>query len=191
MDQDFDAFIAGFMGIFAFTSVICLAFYLIAAFARYRYLRIRSYDKAWMAFIPIANIWAVVEATYGKQEKINIYGWDAPAIVLKLWPMVIYVLAIVINVIPVLGNALSVLLRVLNIAVFVMIFRDMMENLENPQDTVISIIAVIIHLVGDIMILSITGRFNPGEQDWQTDNRVLGSQTMMNGPLSFLNGNKY
>ena len=190
MDYNMDAFIAGFMGVFAFTSLICVALYLIAAFARYRYLGIRSYDKTWMAFIPIANIWAVVEATYGKQEKINIYGWDAPAVVLKLWPIVTYVLAIVINVIPILGNALSILLTVLNVAVYVMIFRDMMENLENPQETVLSVIAVIFRIVSDIMILSTTGKFDPGDQDWQTDNRVLGSQTIMNGPLSFLNNVK-
>ncbi len=187
MDSNMDGFIAALMGMFGIISLIGVAFYLVAAFARYRYLSIRSYDKAWMAFIPIANIWAVVEATYGKQEKINIYGWDAPAVVLKLWPMVIYVLAIVINVIPILGNALSILLSVLNIAVFVMIFRDMMENLETPQDIFISVVAVIIHIVGDIMILSTTGKFNPGDQDWQTDNRVLGSQTLVDGPLSFMN----
>ena len=102
--------------------------------------------------------------------------------------MVTYVLALVINVIPVIGNILSLALSILNIAVLVMIFRDMMENLEKPQEAVISVIAVIVHIVSDIMILSATGDFEPGQQDWQRDERALGSQTSVGGPLSFLNG---
>ena len=188
MDWSMDGYLMALSGAFIIAGIVSLALYFVAAFARYRYLRIRSYENAWMAFIPIANIWALVEATYGKRERINIYGWDAPAIVLKLWPMVTYVLALVINVIPVIGNILSLALSVLNIAVLVMIFRDMMENLEKPQEAVIAVIAVIVHIVSDIMILSATGDFEPGQQDWQRDERALGSQTSVGGPLSFLNG---
>lgn len=188
MDWSMDGFLMAISGVFAFASVICLILYLVASYARYRYLKVRSYEKAWMAFIPIANIWALVEATYGNRERVIIYGWDAPAIVLKLWPMVTYVLALIINMIPPIGNILSILLYVLNVAVLVMIFKDMMENLEKPQDNVIAVVAVIFHIVSDIMIISASGSFDPGQQNWQTDSRVLGSQTVMNGPLSFLNG---
>ena len=104
MDWDIDGFIAAIAGVFAVAAVIGIILYLIASIARYRYLRIRSYENAWMAFIPIVNIWAVVEATYGRRERINIYGWDAPATVLKLWPIVTYALALVINVIPMMYN---------------------------------------------------------------------------------------
>ncbi|MCR5650305.1 MAG: hypothetical protein K6F86_03920 [Lachnospiraceae bacterium] len=188
MDEYLDGYLIAMTGFIAVFSLIALALYLVASFARYRYLRIRSYENAWMAFIPIANIWAIVEATYGKSERINIYGWDAPAVVLKLWPMVAYVIAIVINVIPFIGNALSLLLSILNIAVLAMIFKDMMEHLEKPQDTVTAVIAVIIRIVSDIMILSACGSFEPGQQNWQMDTRIPGSQTTTEGPLSFLNG---
>ena len=188
MDRYFDEYLMSMTGVFAKISVIGLALYLVASFARYKYLRIRSYENAWMAFIPIANIWALVEATYGKSDRINTYGWDAPAIVLKLWPMVTYVIAIVINVIPFIGNVLSLLLSVLNIAVLVMIFKDMMEHLEKPQETVMAVIAVIFRIVSDIMIISACGSFEPEEQNWQEDTRIPGSQTTIGGPLSFLNG---
>ena len=188
MDWSMDGFLMAVSGVFAMASVIALALYLVASFARYRYLKIRSYEMAWMAFIPIANIWALVEATYGRRERINLYGWDAPSTVLKLWPIVTYVLAIVINVIPLIGNILSILLSVLNIAVLVMIFKDMMEILEKPQENVVAVLAVIFHIVSDIMVISAAGSFEPGQQDWQTENRVLSSQTVIDGPLSFLNG---
>ena len=188
MDWSMDGYLMALSGVFTIAGIVSLAMYFVASFARYRYLRIRSYENAWMAFIPIANVWALVEATYGRRERINIYGWDAPALVLKLWPMVTYVLALVINVIPLIGSILSLLLSVLNIAVLVMIFKDMMENLERPQETVIAVIAVVIHIVSDIMLINATGSFEPGQQDWQRDERALGSQTAIGGPLSFLNG---
>ena len=188
MDWSMNGYLMALSGGFALASIIAIALYLVASFARYRYLRIRSYERAWMAFIPIANVWALVEATYGRRERINIYGWNASSTVLKLWPMVTYILALVINVIPIIGGILSILLTVLNIAVLVMIFKDMMETLEKPQENVVAVLAVIFHIVSDIMIISATGSFEPGQQDWKTDNRALGSQTAMGGPLSFLNG---
>ncbi len=108
--------------------------------------------------------------------------------VLKLWPIVTYALALVINIIPAIGSILSLLLCILNIAVLAMIFRDVMEQLDRPQETVTAVIVVIFHIIADIMILIETGKFSPGQQDWQTDNRVLDSQTAIGGPLSFLNG---
>ena len=186
--NDMDGYLAAITGVFAIWAVIALAFFLVGCVARYKYLKIRSYENAWLAFIPIANIWAIVEATYGNREKINIYGWDAPAIVLRLWPIVTYTLALVINIIPLIGNILSILLYVLNIAVTVMIFRDVMEHMERPLEMVTGVIAVIFRIAAHIMMISAASKYKPGQQDWQTDNRELNSQTVIDGPLSFLNG---
>ena len=190
MDMNMEEMIVAMAGVFVIASIIGIVLYLIGAIARYRYLRIRSYDNAWMAFIPIINVWAIVEATYGRRDTINIYGWDAPADVLKLWPIVTYALSLTINIVPYVGNALSLLLYILNMAVMVMIFKDMMEQLDRPKETVTAVIVVFFRVIADIMILIETVRFNPGEQNWQTDNRVLNSQTAIGGPLAFLNGKK-
>lgn len=176
--------------VIAISAVIVIIFYLVGAIASYKYLQVRSYENSWMAFIPIVNIWALVEATYGTDETINVYGWDAPAVVLKLWSVVTYILALMINVIPVIGNALSLLLSILNIAILLMIYKDMMERLENPQEGFGAVIAVIIHIIADIKVIGATGRFSPGQQNWHEDNRVLSSQTVTGGPLSFMNRQK-
>lgn len=179
------------MGLFfAVLLVIMLVLYLIDAIAKYKYLKVRSYENAWMAFLPIVNIWAAVEATYGTDETINMYGWDAPAIVVKLWPIVTYLLAAVINVIPAVGQILSLALTILNVAVMLMIYRDMMERLDKREDMVIAIIAVLFSIVGSIKILMTSGKFAPGSQDYRNDDRILSSQAATDGPLSFMNGNK-
>ena len=190
MDSDFLALFAVLGIAIAICAVIAFIFYIVGAIASFKYLKVRSYENSWMAFIPIVNIWALVEATYGAEETINVYGWDAPTIVLKLWSIVTYALALVINVIPAVGTALSLLLTILNVAVLLMIYKDMMERLESSDDGFGAIIAVVIHIIADIKIIGAAGRFRPGQQNWREDNRVLNSQTVVGGPLSFLNGNK-
>ena len=188
--MDMDGFLTAMIGVFAVAAVIAFIFYVVGAIASFKYLKVRSYENSWMAFIPIVNIWALVEATYGTDETVNIYGWDAPSIVLKLWSIVMSVLAMVISMVPAFGSALSTLLTILNVAVLLMIYKDMMERLESPQDGFGAVIAVIIHIIADIKVIGAAGRFQPGQQDWRNDNRVLTSQTVTGGPLSFLNGNK-
>ncbi len=142
--MEWDNFFA-VMGIaFVVMGIIMLILYLVGAISSFKYLQVRRYENSWMAFIPIVNIWALVEATYGKDEKIVIYGWQAPALVLKLWPIVTYILAMVINVVPVVGSGLSILLTILDVAILLMIYKDMMERLENPQDGFGAVIAVVI-----------------------------------------------
>ena len=186
--DDLGVVLGAFAIVIAVMTVIALIFYIIGAISSYKYLKVRSYENAWMAFIPIINIYALVEATYGQGDKINIYGWEAPAIILKLWPVVTYVLALVINVVPVIGSALSMLLTILNIAVLLLIYKDMMERLESPDDGFGAIVAVVIHIIADIKVLGAAGRFQPGQQNWRADDRVLASQAAIGGPLSFLNG---
>ena len=190
MSKEGLAFLAAMGIVLAIVAVIAIIFYVVGAIASFKYLKVRSYENSWMAFIPIVNIWALVEATYGTDETINIYGWDAPAIVLKLWSIVTYALALIINMLPIVGSALSMLLTILNVAVLLMIYKDMMERLESSDDGFGAIVAVIIHIIADIKIIGAAGRFQPGQQNWREDNRVLHSQTVVGGPLSFLNGNK-
>ena len=64
MDWSTDGYLMALSRVFVVAGIVSVALYLVAAFARYRYLRIRSYENAWMAFIPVANVLALVEATY-------------------------------------------------------------------------------------------------------------------------------
>ena len=188
MDSETLALFATLGSMILVVFIIGIAFYVVEAIARYKYLRVRGYQNAWMGIIPFANIWATVEATYGNVEKIRVYGWDAPAIVVKLWPVITYGLSALCTRIPYVGGTLSTVVAVLNIAVMVLIFRDTMERLDDPQGVGFGILAVVIGIIGSIKLLSGSGKFLPGSQDYMTDPRVLTSQATEGGPLSFLNG---
>ena len=187
-DSEALAFFAALGGLILFIGIIGFAFYAVDAIARYKYLKVRGYQNAWMGIIPFANIWATVEATYGNVEKVRVYGWDAPSIVVKLWPVITCGLSAICTRIPGIGGTLSTVIAILNIAVMVQIFRDSMERLDDPQSTGFSILAVVIGIIGSIKLLSGAGKFLPGSKDYMTDSNVLASQSAESGTLSFLNG---
>ena len=168
--------------------IIAVAVYLVDAIGRYKYLKVRNYQNAWMGFIPFANIYACVEATYGPCNFINLYGWRAPASILNLWAVIVAVLTYVVNLIPHVGSVLALVVTVLNIAFLVQLFKDMLERLDDPQTTGFAILANIITIIASIKLLASSSAHAPASQDWMTDARVLTSQQTLDGPLSFLNG---
>ena len=156
--------------------------------SRYKYLKVRGYEYCWLAFVPLANIWATVEATYGKKDKINIYGWQAPSIILKLWGVAVALVVLTLGRIPVIGRLIILAVQVLNIAVIVQLYRDMMERLYSPQDVAESVIAVIVHFLSSIKVILASKKYNNSEIDYKNEERELRSQKVSDGMLSFMNG---
>ena len=175
-------------GLVGMVMIIMLLMFLLDAVARYKYLKVRGYDKCWMAFVPLANMWATVEATYGEQEKINIYGWKAPAVALKLWAVALFFMLLIVGRIPVIGRLLCLAVEIANIMVFIQVCRDMMERLYSEESVGDAVIAILIHFVSSFKIMGAARKYDQGELDYRKDERVLGSQRVTDGVLSFMNG---
>ena len=187
MDSEIFAFYAIIRGIMVLMAVLVLALYLFDAVSRYKYFKVRGYEKSILAFIPFANIWASVEATYGKTDKVNIYGWKAPALIVKLWGVVFYALTVAVSGIPVVGRLIGLALLVANVAVMAQLYADMMERLDEPQERLVSVVAVIINFAASYKLIRAAGRFQVGQQSYRDDDRILRSQSTADGPLSFVN----
>ena len=170
--------------------IIVLVLYLVDALARFKYLKVRNYANAWMAFIPIANIYSTVEATYGAEDKINVYGLWVPSVLIKLYPLVLGVAASILVNIPFIGGIIGTLVYVAQVALGVMILRDMMERVGKDISVGLAIVACIIPIVASIIILSSCSGMSDGQYDYMSDSRILNSQADMNGPLSGL-GKKF
>ena len=164
------------------TSIICLALYLIDAIGKYKYLKVRNYPNAWFAFIPFLNTYGTVEATYGNVENIKVLGIKLPAIVVKLYPVILAVIGGITAKIDPISSICSFVISVLTIALGVVIFKDIMERIECPVSTGFAILANIITIVGSIKLLADTGRLQPGQFDYMTDTRILASQAGSQGP---------
>ncbi len=187
MDSDLSRVIGVLAAFGLVITVVVLAFYLIDAIARFKYLKVRGYANSWMAFIPIANTYSTVEATYGNPEKISLYGLLLPSVLVKLYPLVISVAAGVFAYIPYVGSIASTLISVITIAIGVQIFRDMMLRLDKETSIGLAVVANIIPLVLPIMLMVACKGMADGQYDYAADTRELPSQTDTNGPLSGLN----
>ena len=171
-------------------AVVVLVIYLFDAIARFKYFKARKYPNTWMAFIPIANVYGTIEATYGNVDNINIYGLQVPAVILKLYPLILSVVTGIIVNIPFVGSIGSTLVYVAEVAIGAMIFIDMMERLDKETNVGIAIVANLIPIIAAIFILNACKGIPDGQFDYTTDTRVLKSQSEKDGPLSGLNGKK-
>lgn len=182
-DTNFPLWAGSFAMIGMVLGIIASIVYLINAFAQYRYLRIRNYEHPWMAFIPIADCYALVEATYGKVDEINVLGLGLrlPAVIVKLYPLVCTFATVVLSAIPFIGSAGATIVFVAQVALGVMILQDVMLRLNREISTGFAVFARIIAIVSPFIILSGCSGLANGQYDYQRDDRILASQTVGNG----------
>jgi hypothetical protein len=162
--------------------IICLIVYLVDAIGRYKYLKARNYANAWFAFIPFLNIYGTVEATYGNVEKIRVLGVELPAIVVKLYPVILAVVGAITSRIDAISGICGFIISVLTVICGVVVFKDVMERIECPVSTGFAIFANIVTIVGSIKLLADASKLQPGQFDYTTDTRILASQVVAQGP---------
>ncbi len=183
MDEE-TSLVLGLLATFgAVFAVIGLIFYLFDAIARFKYLKVRGYASAWLGFIPIANVYATVEATYGRAEQISVYGLKLPSILVKLFPLILGGISAVLSAIPFINSIAGLVTIVIQVAVMVMIYKDMMYRIDQEVSTGFAVLASIITIVGSIKMISACSGLGDGEYDYARDSRDLSSQDG-SGPLS-------
>lgn len=150
--------------------------YLLDAISRFRFLKVRNYQGAWIAFIPIANVYGTVEAVYGNRDTIKVYGTELPAILVKLFPLVASAVTAVASIIP--GNAgkLGSLIWLVQVALFAMIYRDMMFRLRKEVSQGFAVAATLIPIIGSIYLIASCSGLESGEYDYQSAEEELQSQ---------------
>ena len=68
-----------------------------------------GYDKAWAAWVPFFNTYALADCIPETKEKVEIFGISIPGTVFKFW----WLIGIVATWIPVVGSILSLVINVL------------------------------------------------------------------------------
>lgn len=143
------AFLAAYIVVIAIVAIVC---YVLYGISHMKALKALGYDKAWLAWIPYGNYFAMADAVIGDEESVNLFGnVNVPAMVYKLW----WLGAIVGSFIPAVG---SLLVLVITIVFLGNTYGKMYAELEGKtlQETqaigyvsgFISIIAVVKFLTG-------------------------------------------
>lgn len=129
-------------GIILFMLVLSIAVYFVCAFATYRALKLLGYDKAWLGFIPCANMYALADVT-GYDEVDLGFNIKVPMTLFKFW----WAIAYLIIMIPVVGGILSFALQILCLGWNYMVVYAMLDGTSLKEQKVIGYISALIGIV--------------------------------------------
>lgn len=139
--------------------VIGIACYVIASLAHMKALKAMGYDKAWMAWIPYAQQYALADAAARGQENITLFGSvSVPAALYKFWwavMLAVQVLGWIISPLVSLMSLVSLALQIIFLGnCYVKIYAELDGTDEKDQQVIgylsgfLVIIAVIKFLFG-------------------------------------------
>jgi hypothetical protein len=111
-----------------------------------------GYANAWMAWIPLANYYALADVAANKEENINLIGTlTIPVMLYKLWWLVMLVASFV----PIIGSIVAIAIQVICLGhIFTRLFARIDHTQEQQQQT-LAYISGLIPLVAAIKFLSI------------------------------------
>lgn len=132
--------------------VIALIAYVLSSLAHMKALKALGYDKAWMAWIPFAQFYALADAAADNQQSVHLFGSvSVPAALYKFW----WALWIVVSFIPVIGSIAAFAIIVIFLGnCYVKIYARLDGTSEQEQQVIgylsgfLSIIAIVKFLAG-------------------------------------------
>lgn len=132
--------------------VIALVFYVLSSLAHMKALKALGYDKAWMAWIPFAQQYALADVAAANQASVTLFGsLSVPAVLYKFW----WVVWIILPFIPIVGSFVSTVWLIVFLGnCYVKIYARLEGTSEQEQQVIgylsgfLSIIAVVKFLAG-------------------------------------------
>jgi len=157
-------FIAGVV-----VGILILASYLIGVAALYRFFLVRNYQHKWMAFFPVANVYGLVEATYGTHESINLFGKDIPSIFIKFHPIILTVFGGICTQVPFIGGVIEILCSIAIYVIATIIYLKQFEIIQKPISIPFAIVCNLIPVVGHINLFIKCRGIANGKYDYSVD----------------------
>lgn len=143
------AFLGAYLLIILVIVAVC---YVLSSLAHMKALKALGYDKAWMAWIPFAQQYALADAAANNQETVTLFGsFSVPAMLYKFW----WVLLFICPFIPFIGTLASTVVMIIFLGnCYVKIYARLDGTSEQEQQVIgylsgfLVIIAVIKFLAG-------------------------------------------
>ncbi|MDE7478210.1 MAG: hypothetical protein K2M91_09725 [Lachnospiraceae bacterium] len=132
--------------------VVMLVCYVLTSLAHMKALKALGYDKAWMAWIPLAQQYALADVAAGNEDNVTLFGTlTVPATLYRFW----WILWIVLPFVPFIGGLASTVVMVVFLGnCYVKIYARLDGTSEQEQQVIgylsgfLVIIAVVKFLVG-------------------------------------------
>ena len=140
---------ASFAGAFVFLAIFGIAVYVLYGMSHMKALKAMGYDKAWAAWVPFFNTYALADCIPETKEKVEIFGISIPGTVFKFW----WLIGIVATWIPVVGSILSLVINFLGAGYC---YTSIYSNLEGKSKDEVKVVG---HISGLINIVAIVKFF--------------------------------
>lgn len=144
----------GVAGIFLFLLVVVgIGCYLLMAFGIQKMLKTLHYDKTWMAWIPLANLFAIAQVASRGQDEMKIFNFQLPTVVMGLWWIVYFVL----GRIPHVGTLLATACQVICLGTCFINIYAMLDGKSEEEEKAIGFVSGLIPIIAVIKFLCYQG----------------------------------
>lgn len=130
---------------------VLVVYYVVSSLAYMKALRALGYANPWMAWIPILSWYAIADAAADHEEQVTLFGSvTVPAMLYKLWWLIMFVCAWV----PVVGSILSAAVRIIFLGNCFMKMYARLDHTSEKDQQVIGYISGFIPLVAVVKFLA-------------------------------------
>ncbi len=140
------AAIAGSIVLIIVALVALLAVYVLTALAYQKVFKKFNYPRPWMAWIPLANSWAIADVIQDKEGNVTIFGQKIPAMAFNFW----FVVPFLLSYIPGIGSLLNV---AANVILFGTICIHLYSRIENKSEKDVQILGYVSGWISIIAII--------------------------------------
>lgn len=136
--------------------ILAVAVYVLYGISHMKALKALGYDKAWLAWIPFGNYYAMADSVTGdNEESVTLFGSvNIPVMVYKLWWIGLFIAPFI----PVVGNILSMALMIVFAGNAYMKMYAELENKSEQETQVVGYISGFISIIPIVKFLA--GKYN-------------------------------
>jgi len=136
--------------------ILAVAVYVLYGISHMKALKALGYDKAWLAWIPFGNYYAMADSVTGdNEESVTLFGSvNIPVMVYKLWWIGLFIAPFI----PVVGNILSMALMIVFAGNAYMKMYAALENKSEQETQVVGYISGFISIIPIVKFLA--GKYN-------------------------------
>lgn len=134
---------AGAMILIVVMVIVCIAAYVVNAIGIYKFLKITQYDKCWMAWVPIVQIYAWIDTWDDGSGYYTFIGKRIPSGICKWAPLLVYVISFV----PILSAFSGIIGVIVRLLIYAPIMGSIFAELDNKDEHDVIIKAVVCAII--------------------------------------------
>lgn len=123
--------------------IVCIAAYIINAIGIYKFLKMTEYNKPWMAWIPVAQVFAWIDTWDDESGYYTFNGMRIPSGICKWAPILVFV----IGIIPLLSALSGIIGLVVRLVIYMPVMGSIFAELDNKDEHDVLLKAIVCAII--------------------------------------------